>query len=128
MQTQLQKRETTQPTTEAQRRRVFSPLVDIFETEESFVLTADMPGVTDNSVELTLEDDLLTIEGHVEHSGPEGYELDYREYVAGDYRREFRLGRAVDREKVSARVTDGVLTVTLPKAKSAQPRKIAISH
>lgn len=107
-------------------RRTFVPRVDIYETEEDIFLVADMPGVDESSIDLTLEKNVLTLEGMVEESGPEDYNLAYAEYALGDYRRSFTLSNQVDQENIEASMTDGVLRLRLPKAGPAKARKIAV--
>jgi HSP20 family protein len=106
--------------------RVFTPAVDIYEDDDTITLIADMPGVDKESVDITLENNVLMIEGHVQPDHPEGYELSYSEYQVGDYQRSFRISDAIDRDKIGAKVKDGVLYVTLPKAEPAKARKIKV--
>lgn len=106
--------------------RVFAPEVDIFETETGLVLLADMPGVAAGDLRVHLENDVLTIEG--EAAPPEGGEEAevLREYYTGRYRRQFTLSDTIDQAKIEARLKDGVMELTLPKAAKAQPRKITV--
>lgn len=90
------------------------PPVDIFETDEALTLVADLPGVASDGLQLGVEHDILTLEGQA------------REGDAGYYRR-FQLPDNLDLEKVSAQMRHGVLTVTLPKAAAARPRKIEVT-
>lgn len=106
--------------------KIYAPKVDIYETDADIHVVADMPGVDDKSVDVTLEKNILTIRGTVEASKPEGYDLVYSEYGVGDYERAFTLSDEVDRDKISAAVRDGVLSITLPKA-GPDTRKIAVS-
>lgn len=107
-------------------RRIYTPNVDIIETAEGIEVRADMPGVDESSVELTLEKNVLTIYGKVEAEIPDKHRLAVAEYGVGDYQRVFTLSDEVDREKIAATVSNGVLTIVLPKAKAAQTRKIAV--
>ena len=107
-------------------RRVFIPKVDIYETGEAVILLADMPGVNEGSVDITLEKSILTIKGFVDREGEEGYGLAYNEYNVGDYERTFALSDEVDRNQIEAAMKDGVLKLTLPKAEMARTRKIAV--
>lgn len=107
-------------------RRVFVPRVDIYETGDELVLLADMPGVDENSVDVTLEKNVLTITGNLEPAQPENYSLTYAEYVEGDYQRSFTLSDEIDREKIEATVSNGVLSLRLPKAGPAKARKITV--
>jgi HSP20 family protein len=105
--------------------RVFIPAVDIFETPQALVLVADMPGVAGDSVTLDLKENLLTIHGQV--SPPSEKEtLLAQEYAIGDYYREFQVGELIDKGKIEASVKNGVLTLTLPKAEKANPRRIEV--
>jgi HSP20 family protein len=107
--------------------RTFVPDVDIYETPESLHLWADIPGVDEQSLHLDLADGVLTIEGQVgvkdyEHLGPV-----YTEYNVGNYLRRFTLSSDLDADRISARVTNGVLELTLPKAERAKPRRITVT-
>ena len=105
---------------------VFVPRADIVETTDAVVLTADMPGVDDGSVDITVENRVLTIVGRVDTDAPEGYRLGYREYRTGDYQVSFRLSDAIDPDKITATVKDGVLKLELSKAETARSRKIDV--
>jgi HSP20 family protein len=107
-------------------QRVFVPRVDIFETDEDIVIVADMPGVDENSVEITLEKSELTIDGYVELAEPKDQTLAYAEYNVGDYHRSFKLSNQIDQAKIEATVRDGVLRLHLPKVGPAKARKIAV--
>ena len=109
---------------------LFVPPVDICEYENEVVLLADMPGVPMENVEIDLQGDQLTIKGRV---NPEYENLDHgrviwREWQEGDYYRQFTVSSHIDREKIEAKMKDGVLKVVLPKAQSAKPRKIEIKY
>ncbi len=115
--------EETREVTEEVRRIV--PLVDIYETDNDVVLVADVPGVTKEGLTLDVDKDELTISGaFAEHNG--GGKRLIEEFVYGEYRRTFTLGDIVDREKIAAKLEDGILTLTLPKIERVKPRKIAI--
>ena len=107
-------------------RKAFVPRVDIYETDDQIVLVADVPGVDQDSVEITLEKSLLTVNGYVELEAPEGYDIAYAEYDVGDFERSFRLSNQIDQEKIEAAVKDGVLRLVLPKIGPAKTRKIAV--
>ena len=107
-------------------RKAFVPRVDIYETDDQIVLVADMPGVNQDSVEITLEKSMLTINGYVEPEAPEGYDIAYAEYDVGDFERSFRLSNQIDQAKIEASVKDGVLHLVLPKIGPAKARKIAV--
>ena len=103
----------------------FSPAVDIFETERELVLLADIPGVDAEHVEIDLRDDTLTILGRVPSESETGQAL-LSEYKTGNYFRTFRINEVVDRSKITASISDGVLKLVLPKVEKAVPRKIPI--
>ena len=96
-------------------RRRYIPRVDIFENDNAVFLTLDMPGVGEDSVDLTLEKNVLTVVGAIEEFAPAGYELNYREYRVGDYRRTFSLSDELDRDLIRASMKNGVMRITLPK-------------
>ena len=115
---ETQKQEVAESGAERTRDRIaFVPRVDIYETDEGIVLMADMPGVDENSMDITLENDILSINGYVEPEEPENYRLAYAEYRVGDYQRRFTLSEQIDQDKIEATVRDGVLRLHLPKAK-----------
>lgn len=104
----------------------YVPLVDICENNERVVLVADMPGVDPKGVELKVENDVLTIEGHPQADCPPGCKLVGQEYGAGKYRRDFALSRELDAGAIKARMQHGTLEVTIPKREETKMRKIAI--
>jgi HSP20 family protein len=106
--------------------RCFVPRADIYEADDHLVIVADVPGVDENSVEITLEKNVLTINAYIEPVEMEGFALAFAEYEMGDYQRSFRLSDEIDREKIQATIKDGVLRLYLPKAAAAQARKISV--
>jgi HSP20 family protein len=108
-------------------RRVFKPDVDIIERKDDTVVTADLPGVDEHSLDITLEKNVLTIRGTVEQKIPAGYRPAYGEYETGDYERAFTLSDEVDKDRIQASVRNGVLRLVLPKAAAAKTRKIAVT-
>ena len=126
---ELQKRDKDQYETveRTNSQQVFMPAVDILETDTELQLYADMPGVDESSVDITLDKDILTITGHADTTAPEGYEAVYREFTRGDYQRSFTISEAVDAEKISASVKNGVLQLTLPKSAPAIVKKIKVN-
>ncbi len=114
------KQETTIPA------RVYMPTTDIFETEHALTLVAEMPGVDKGKVDVSVEDGVLTIQGQIDFSKYEGLRPVYTEYNIGHYRRSFSLSNRIDQEKISAEVNDGILTLVLPKAEEAKPRRITV--
>lgn len=107
-------------------RKAYVPRADIYETEEEIFVVADMPGMDENSLDITLEKNILTISGYVEPEYPENYSLSYAEYEVGDYQRSFTLSNYIDQNNIEATVKNGVLELRLPKAGPARARKIAI--
>ncbi len=110
-----------------QSRRVYVPQVDILESDHSLLLVADMSGVDENGVDITIEKNILTIKGSVVSVVPEGYKLSYEEYGVGDYERSFTLPNEIDRDGIQATIKDGVLKLTLPKAKQAVAKKVTVA-
>ncbi len=107
--------------------RVFMPVTDIFETEHALTLVAEMPGVDKDKVDVSVEDGVLTIQGQLDFSKYEGLRPVYTEYNIGHYRRVFTLSNRIDQNSISAEIKDGVLTLVLPKAEEAKPRRISVS-
>lgn len=108
--------------------RFYQPYVDVSEDEGAIRFHADMPGVDPNKLSIELHHDVLTIQGEVDLSEYEGLSPVYTEYNVGHYSRRFRLPTRehFDAERVSARFEDGVLTVEVPKAETARPRRIQV--
>jgi HSP20 family protein len=106
--------------------RTFVPTADIFETEPALTLVLEMPGVDKNNVDISIEYNILTVHGRLDFANYEGLQPVYTEYNVGHYRRSFSLSNKVDQGKISAEMTDGVLTLVLPKAEEAKPRRISI--
>jgi HSP20 family protein len=106
--------------------RYYIPYADIYETDDALPVVMEMPGVEKNAVNVALENDVLRVDGQIDFSKYEGMEPVYTEYNVGHYTRSFTLSDKIDQEKISAQLDDGVLTLTLPKAKEAQPRRISI--
>ncbi len=117
--------QTSTRATPSRERPIYAPPTDIYEDEASVVLVADMPGVDEKSVEVTLVDSVLTVQGRTEDFAPPGFRRAYAEFERGDYRRSFVLSDRADAAGIQASVKNGVLRVTVPKAKPAQ-RKIPV--
>ncbi len=105
--------------------RLYVPRVDIFEDDEAIHLLADIPGADENSIDITLEKNVLTIDAEVHAEKPQDYSLTYAEYGIGGFRRKFNLSNEIDQEKIVAEVKDGVLKLILPKSKKAT-QKISV--
>ncbi len=126
---ELQKKEveTKEGIERTRARKVYVPAVDIIEQKGEIVLAADMPGVDEKSLDITLEKNVLTLYGRVEPSIPEGHRLIASEYGIGDYQRTFTISDEIDKDRIGATVRNGVLRLVLPKAESARTRKIAVT-
>ena len=107
-------------------RKVYSPYTDIIDTGSEILVIADLPGVDEHSLEVTLEKNVLTLYANPPVEKVEKYSLSYGEYGVGDYERKFVVSEDVDREHIAAHVKDGVLTLHLPKAGPAKSRKIEV--
>jgi HSP20 family molecular chaperone IbpA len=103
--------------------RTIAPRVDIYDTDEMYVVLADMPGVTPAGLEVVVERDALILRGHPEAPA---VQPDYREFELGDYHRTFMLTEDLDADRVAATLHDGVLRVQIPKSPRVQPKKIPI--
>jgi len=86
----------------------------------------EIPGVDREQVDVSLENNTLRVEARISVANYEGMEPIYTEYGVGNYARSFELSNGVHRDRISAEVADGVLTLTLPKLKEAQTRRIPI--
>ena len=120
----------TPQTTEAGQRSaprpMFLPPADIYETRNSIVVLAEMPGVALDGVNITLERRVLTIRRRSAANDHAGYQRVYNEYANGDYERDFTLSENIDRDRIEATLKDGVLHLVLPKAETAKARKIEL--
>jgi HSP20 family protein len=116
----VSKEETTVPV------RYFLPTTDIFETEDALTVVMEVPGVGRDAIDITTENDVLKIEAKIDPAKYDGMEPLYTEYNVGHFARSFTLSNKIDRQQISAKLEDGVLTLTLKKVQEAIPRKIAI--
>ena len=107
--------------------RYYVPHTDIHESADAVTVIMDMPGVEKKNVDINLEKNVLQITGKLDFSKYDGLEPIYTEFNVGHYTRSFTISSAIDQENISAQMSDGVLTVALPKAKQAVVRKIGIS-
>ena len=105
---------------------VYTPATDIFESDQTITVLADMPGVEAKDLEIDLRESVLTLTGRV--TAPESpKESDVRrEYRSGTFFRQFTLSETIDQAKIDARLTDGVLRLELPKVEKARPRQITV--
>ncbi|MBI3862330.1 MAG: Hsp20/alpha crystallin family protein [Planctomycetia bacterium] len=108
-------------------RALFTPPIDIYESDEGLVLIADLPGVSVGSLELQVQNNKLTLLGRVASQVPAGARQLHKEYEEGDFLRSFILSEDVDHERVSARLNNGVLEVVLPRAPKSAPRRIQVN-
>jgi len=125
---EIQKQEET-PADEMERtrsRRSFVPRADIYETENEIIVLTDIPGANEETVDITLEKNVLSITAYVDAAIPSGFDIAYAEYEEGDYQRSFRLSDEIDRDKIEAVVNEGVLRLRLPKSQGAKTKKIAV--
>ena len=106
------------------QEQYITPPVDIFETADGLMVTADLPGVAKEGLDVRVENHLLTIRGKAAHVA--AGEPVYREYALVNFFRQFELNERVDASKISAELKHGVLTLSLPKAEEAKPRKIDV--
>jgi len=106
------------------QERYITPQVDIYETADGLLVKADLPGVSKEGMDVRVENRLLTIRGRAAHVAP-GDPV-YREYGLMNFFRQFELNELVDQSKISADLQHGVLTLNLPKAEEAKPRKINV--
>ena len=102
------------------------PAVDILEDEHGITLRADLPGVSSENLSIAVDGDRLTIEGKVELGESQRLQAIYAEIRVAQYRRTFVLSRDLDASKIDAAIRNGVLTLTVPKAEQAKPRRIAV--
>src|SRR5579863_5845592 len=121
-----EKQQLTKPQEQTRPGRYYVPDVNICEFEDSLKLWADMPGVKEKDVEVTLKDGILTIVGQVATDMYAGLRPTYTEYNVGNYYREFALNEEIDESKIRATMRNGVLELELPKKEQAKPRRIEV--
>lgn len=112
---------------QARREEYVAPVVNIFESKEGYVLEAEMPGVNKDGLQVTLEGTGITITGHRRREEIDGEQI-LQERAQADYRRVFELDPAIDTAKISAKMEQGVLTLTLPKSERVKPRRITVTE
>lgn len=122
-----EKQEATTPAEQTVPGLVFTPEVDIFETDKAITLLADIPGVKPEKLNIDLRDNVLTITGDVDRLEAADEEFLALEYETGRYYRQFTLSEVIDQTKIDAKLNLGVLRLRLPKVAKAAPRKIAIT-
>lgn len=128
-QSEIQKVEQSGPSGMPEQTRtgtVYSPTVDIFETEAAITVLADMPGVKAADLNIDLRDNVLTLTGRPAGEANTNESWVFREFESGVFFRQFTLAESIDQAKIDARLSDGVLRLELPKVEKARPRQIAI--
>jgi HSP20 family protein len=105
---------------------VYRPIADIVERDDGVVVQIEMPGVSSDDVEISVERRVLTVRGRGRVTAPEGFRCVYAEYGEGDYERAFTLSQDIDEGRIAAEMRHGVLTLILPRAEAAKPRKIEV--
>ncbi len=121
-----EKKEVVSNAEETKPGPIFTPAVDIFETDKALILLADLPGVKAKDLTIDLKEGVLALSTHVDL--PEGSDEAFilTEYQTGNYYRKFNLSDVIDQSKIEAELKDGVLRLTLPKVEAAAPRKIEV--
>jgi len=107
--------------------RVFLAVADIFETDQALTVVLEMPGVNKDSVDVHVEDEVLSVEGRVDFSNYAGLQPVYTEYNVGNYARNFQLSSKIEQGAIKAELKDGVMTLVLPKSEKAKARKITVT-
>lgn len=105
---------------------LLEPRADVLETNDAFLVQVDMPAVSPDGVDVTVERNVLTVRGDAAQIDVEGLELLYEEFASGRFERTFRLSDGIDADRIEARHTDGLLTLILPKSETARARRIAV--
>jgi HSP20 family protein len=121
-----EKQQLAKPHEQTRPGRFYVPDVNIYEFENSLKLWADMPGVKEKDLEVSLNDGVLTITGKVTTDMYAGFRPLYTEYNVGNYYREFVLNEDIDESKITATLRNGVLALELPKKEQAKPRRIEV--
>jgi HSP20 family protein len=115
------------PTSEQASNKGFYPMVDILEENDKYLIKAELPGVNQKDVKVTVTDNVLTIEGERKNEYEDRKEGIHRiERSYGAFRRSFRLNGDVATEKITAKSKDGVLEITIPKSEKAKPKEIEV--
>jgi len=115
-----------EPDTNGRARPAVYPRIDLRDNKEAFVLTAEVPGLTEKDVQISVTGDSLTIQGERKAAAPEGYAVHRQERGQLRFARSLAMPARVATEKVTATVKNGVLTVTLPKHPDSQPKSITV--
>ena len=121
-----EKQEVTSPAEQTTPGLVFTPAVDIFETENKITLLVDMPGVKADALTIDLRDNTLTLSADIAPVDNTDEDEILVEYETGRYYRQFTLGELIDQKNIDANLNDGVLRLSLPKVEKATPKKITV--
>ena len=121
-----EKQEVASPAEQTRPGLVFTPDVDIFESDTAITLLADLPGVESERITVDLRDGILTVTAEAESKSGENETPLLVEYQTGQYRRQFTLSEVIDQARIDAKYVDGVLRLTLPKVAKATPRTITV--
>lgn len=121
-----QKREVEKGQEATRPTRAFMPNADIFETEDALTVVLEMPGVDRDNINISVENGVLTVEGTINFGKYEGLQPVYSEYNVGPFRRSFRISNRIDQDNINAELSDGVITLVLPKVEEAKPRRIEV--
>jgi HSP20 family protein len=126
---ELRAKEKTEVVSNAEETKpgpIFTPAVDIFETDTALILLADLPGVKAENLSIDLREGVLALSTNLDISeSPEEVDV-LREYQTGNYYRKFNLSDVIDQSKIEAQLNDGVLRLTLPKIEAVAPRRIEV--
>ena len=120
------KQELTSPAEQTQTGLIFTPSVDIFETDHEITLLADLPGVTADNLTIDLRENILSLTGDVAPFEGANEEDILIEYEIGKYHRQFNLSSVIDQSNIDAKLNDGVLRLSLPKVEEVKPRRVEI--
>jgi len=107
--------------------RYYIPTTDIFETDDALTVVMEIPGVEKQALEVNIENDVLRVDARIDFSKYEGLEPLYTEYNVGHFARSFALSNKIDQQQIGAQLDDGVLRLTLKKAKEAAPQRVAVN-
>jgi HSP20 family protein len=105
----------------------WTPALDLYQNNDNVVAVVELPGLRKEDIDISLHDGMLTIAGERQSSSSEGENAERTERFSGKFRRSITLPTRVDADKVSASYKDGILTVTLPKAEEAKPKKVEVT-
>ena len=121
-----EKQEVTSPAEQTTPGLVFTPAVDIFETDKEITMLADMPGVKADDLMIDLRENTLTLSADIAPVENANEDDILVEYETGRYYRQFTLGELINQENIDAQLNDGVLRLSLPKVEKATPKRISV--